>query len=437
MSYDVEKMNGTASLLFKGTLSVGVLVVLIYCVRIGFFPVGLTLSDSLLFIFLAVGFGVFYVLWIGMGFICVYGSSLAYDECLKTRSRSIIKQQNRAFTPEEEVQLKYDLSAWIMFTAAVLMFISLVAIAWTLRDVFVLLIPLMSGWICLYATVKWKPMDPGTDPTEVEQREKLRKWMVVVAVAVVPILAMSFINVLVNINMKKLGFRHENVSLILDDKNYKTLTVATRSIGLQILGCPGDSAGNNIVHNVDLLWYGFGERALVQLGGPGKSVEPAARLELDRQGVSVLSLTDMKARRSLSYKACLNLEVGSLFESNGAQPNAQGQRKINEFRRQLRQFSKASGLSVVEVSIAGYADRQPLKAKGDSNRELSRRRALTVSGYLGSLLVPLEDDRKSVLGLGVTRSRAECPDGLAATDLASCLASDRRVEIVVEFGLPQ
>lgn len=270
MSYDVEKMNGTASLLFKGTLSVGVLVVLIYCVRIGFFPVGLTLSDSLLFIFLAVGFGVFYVLWIGMGFICVYGSSLAYDECLKTRSRSIIKQQNRAFTPEEEVQLKYDLSAWIMFTAAVLMFISLVAIAWTLRDVFVLLIPLMSGWIFLYATVKWKPMDPGTDPTEVEQREKLRKWMVVVAVAVVPILAMSFINVLVNINMKKLGFRHENVSLILDDKNYKTLTVATRSIGLQILGCPGDSAGNNIVHNVDLLWYGFGERALVQLGGAGK-----------------------------------------------------------------------------------------------------------------------------------------------------------------------
>lgn len=68
VSNNIDKFNGVASLLAKCLLGVGVLVVLIYCMRIGFFPVGLTLSDSLVFIFLAIGFGVLYLFWILLGF---------------------------------------------------------------------------------------------------------------------------------------------------------------------------------------------------------------------------------------------------------------------------------------------------------------------------------------------------------------------------------
>ncbi len=435
VSNNIDKFNGVASLLAKCLLGVGVLVVLIYCMRIGFFPVGLTLSDSLVFIFLAIGFGVLYLFWISLGFFIIYGGHLAHEEYKKVKERKAIELEGRALTADEEVELKYDYSVWLMPIASLFFVAILVLLAIFFEDVFVIIIPLASGFMLFLVTIKWTPLDPSSDPVHIQQRENVRWFILAMALAVAPLMAMSFINALIDVNMKKLGFRQESVSLVLSDENYKTLTTAARTLGLQVLGCPGDSGDNNIVHNVNVLWNGFGERTLIEIVGPKTSGEPAARLELDRQGVSVLKVLDVKTRRSVSYKACLNLEAGSLFESNGAEPTALGKRKINEFRRQLRAFAKTSGLSVVEASITGYADRQPLKAKGDTNLELSRRRALSVSQYLGSILVPLSEDNKSIVGRGVAQTRAECPAGLAPADMSSCLSSDRRVEVVVEFGL--
>ncbi|MDX2074259.1 MAG: OmpA family protein [Alphaproteobacteria bacterium] len=102
-------------------------------------------------------------------------------------------------------------------------------------------------------------------------------------------------------------------------------------------------------------------------------------------------------------------------------------------KAKLDQLSKiiVESKEVKNVDLVGYAD---MVGNAAYNKRLSMKRAQTVKSYLATK--GLKTRKVKVQGLGEAKSSADCgyTDGQKATqDQISCLAEDRRVEIMLDF----
>jgi OmpA-OmpF porin, OOP family len=120
----------------------------------------------------------------------------------------------------------------------------------------------------------------------------------------------------------------------------------------------------------------------------------------------------------------VNLSADSLFEFGKSDLTEQGRAALDRLAIDLR------GVTLVSITITGHTDRIGAIAY---NLHLSMRRASAVEAYMTTHMgIPESKIIASGVGMDdpVTKP-ADCPGQKVTTALISCLAPDRRVEIIV------
>lgn len=398
--------------------AVGILVVFYYCFYVlHFFPSGLTLGEGLLFAFAAIGFGLLYFFVLGLGFGSVYLLWHIWDEKLRAQLSAADKI--------------FHFIGGLIFLAAVCF------VAYVSRDVKTVLGLLGGGFLLLVATALWNESPTGMSRADRTKRPLLRLVVVLSAISTPLLLGAGYVNIVALKSIEGLGLSKKGVSLILSKENYSAVQAAAHEFKIPVFGCQaGGERVEGIVHGADVLWHGMGTRSLIQFesGAASEKADKKAnkffRVELDSSGVKLLQSIDSKgAMVSMSFKTCIDLNSDTLFDFYSSTLNSEGLRSINEFVGDTNSTLSESGLKVVSVIITGHTDLTPVKAEGDSNYELSNRRAKAVAVALNNLIREVPKDKIISRGKGAVEAKTKCDRSMSPAELNECRAPDRRVNV--------
>jgi outer membrane protein OmpA-like peptidoglycan-associated protein len=413
-----QKYESTA---FKAILGIGVVVLFWYCAFfINFFPTGLTLGDSLVFLFIALGFGFFYIFWLAIGYlVCLCALYALPTKIGKTES------------------------CWfrlLIGVAGVIFIIFLSSFWYFTGNFFSFFAPIVSGLLLILATVYWTPAEESASDEVKKQRILYRSSLFSLAFLFVPILGGSALEKFVEASIRIIGVSNPHASLIVNEENFKIITNVAEEIGVPVIGCSSESDGNNIVHNFRISWHGIGERSLVELLVPSANPsgwEGIVKIELEREGLKLLDTTyKSESTRKIDLKACLSLDADALFSSNEDTPNLIGKKRLNQLKRKLDFYFAKGDLNIDAVTVTGYTDRRDVKAEGDDNYKLSKRRANSVYGYIASTIGTLPKGSVVIEGMGPLNPISNCDPELKGIKEEACLAPDRRVEIELSLTHP-
>ncbi len=406
----LEKLNLYGSIFFKATVAIGVGIVFIYCAfHINFFPTGLTIGDSLVFLYIALGFGVFYAFWLLSGVLAIF---LAF------------------YSPASGTNVSVG-ERFFMYLCSFCFFAFLIFFGFkhdnNLAIFLSVFIPLLSGFILLIVIFIWNPQEEELSEEHFKGKKRARIGIGIFAAFVLPFVASAaMITSFINTSISILGVQQQNQSIVLDQDNYKIIANIAEELDLPLYSCTS-KGGKNIIHNVNVLWHGIGERTLVEMltMRDGKK-NRAVRVELDRKGIKVLQILDEK----LYFRTCLTFDSDSIFGKYASKPTKEGKKKIDKFIRDSKEKLKLAGLKVITGKVIGHSDRQPIETIKDSNLELSIRRAQSVHDQIIPLFSHLTKTDIAVIGHGSSESLSNCPKGLQGKELNECLSVDRRVEII-------
>jgi outer membrane protein OmpA-like peptidoglycan-associated protein len=360
------------------------------------------------------GFGFFYLLWLSLGLIGAY----------------------LLFYPFSEKLGKNDKSKWIQFTFGILFALMLIAIGFITGEYMTMVAPVISGIFFLTSTSLWDPKPKDCSEDELQERARFRVIFVIISLLIPILLAAIPAKLLVNSSIKNLGIRKNNVSLILSKENYIIIENLAKELNIPLFGCSTDAdKGSVIVHNIDVLWHGIGERSLVEIPLPILDKRnTVARVELDSKGVKILELMNPSSNQPNTIKSCINLSADTLFDTYSSTPNQLGTKRLVELKKKISTYTKGAELKIDSVSITGHTDQAPVLKGGDSNIGLSKRRAEAVAVSLTDLFTNLSKDKIQVNGNGAMTPKSNCSEELSRLELNECRAIDRRVELEFFFS---
>lgn len=449
-----EKHAGLVSKLIIGW---GILITWGYCAfQINFFPTGLNLADGLVFVFIALGFGLLYFFWLLIGFMAVFFGHLVFTEPSSKNVRLPVKIVTKAFN----------------FIVALLFIFFLIYIAVQLESFESFFAPCASGVLLHISLFSWQGRSPqqtsigasggvsssetapaaaahtaantestetttGSDtassvilpaePTDQHASEyaRFRIAMVIVALFLTPTMAVTALEKILGGTFNLIGIQQNGVSLALNDDNRAIVQSISKELDLPDNSCTGSDSKHTITHHYNVLWHGLGERSLVQmLAVQNGTWRPVATMELDRAGVKVI-----RTRNTDTFTICRTLSSDTFFELYSDQLNEKGKQQVMFLIDELEKL-KSADLIVTAAAISGYTDSLPVKRHGDSNFALSSRRAENVYHALKGALP--DTLHVTPTGQGPQRPKSTCP-GLKGTELRDCMAVDRRVEIQLKL----
>lgn len=232
-------------------------------------------------------------------------------------------------------------------------------------------------------------------------------------------------NIIAN-SMQRLGFRQMDVSVSLDDANQKIIKNVVDEFDLKLHSCGNSKIPEQIVHHVNVLWHGLGERTLIEIPFLTDSSSGSLyQVELNRAGVNLVRRPGGREGIPL----CFSLGNDLLFDTYASTLTPEGIAAVAVFAEKLKIYQEDSKRRITSISVTGHTDRNPVSAANDSNQKLSRRRAESVAAQLKALSPDLQLNIKAA---GSNASVSSCARNLPKAELNECLAMDRRVEIVVQ-----
>jgi OOP family OmpA-OmpF porin len=391
---------------YKCLLSVGAMAVLAYLlVSVQFYPSGLTIGDAFFFLMVAFAFGFAYSVFILAGFLVVQLADLFWQ------------QRNKG---------------WLRMALAVICVIAIlygvcsgVAVLFSsnqskmLGVIFAAVVGFTFSGFCL--TLLIASLDRPLP-------SKSRRWyraVLWVALLVSPLAFSSGFIQLINENvvMPKVGLRLTNVTLKLSEENYDLLASVAAGQNIAVLGCKTSSTGqpDRLVHGVNLLWHGLGERSLVELPS-GKT--PNLIVELKRDGVFALR------NYSGPIERCLELSSDLLFEA--------GSSALSSDDGDLKEILKvlvANKSTIEKIQVIGHADALGHAGNAKENSRLALDRAKTVKTSIDAANV-VSKESVTADGHGAREPKTLCKDWPVKATLSECLAVNRRVEVRIQFKPP-
>jgi OOP family OmpA-OmpF porin len=383
--------SGYKFLLFAGILPIfGYLIASLH-----FYPSGVTIGDAFFFLMVALVFGFAYLLFVLFGFLVGQLPMLAWRK-FASHPRAL---------------------------AAVGVVILLIALAgiWVWRDSKTagLLASAVCGFtlsgICLASLIE------SLDRPALATSTRTWTGLLCAGVLFLPlILATSFVQKLnENVVMPKVGLRAVGVTLKLSEENYDILASAASGQHLAALGCKTTASGQaeRLVHGVDLLWHGVGERSLVGIPSTG---EPLI-VELKREGVFVLR------NYASSIERCMELSGDVLFEAGSSQLSAD-RSDLDEMVKIIRDNKER----INGIQVIGHADALGYSGGAEKNNRLALERAEKIQTHINEELKFPKDFVKAV-GHGAREPKTLCKDWPVKATLSECLAVNRRVEVRMTF----
>lgn len=448
MSELLDLINKHMSLASKLVIGWGVVITWGYCAfLINFFPTGLNLADGLVFVFIALGFGLVYFLWLLMGFMICYFGHLIFEEPLSSdRKKAAWQRLEKA-----------------MYAIVCLTFLALLGyLAFRLESPESFVAPCASGFILYITAFKWRTSDsrqsmtpaampasneagdstlqsaPASDPQSSLSSSADRpasaeraRWRIVIAataIFLVPTMAIPALGKIIRGSFSFIGIQQGNVSLALNEENRAVVDSIAKELDLSIYGCMTTDNKSYIAHHFNVLWHGLGERSLVQLlAYEDEKWKPRVTIELERTGMKVLRAEN----KDTAFTTCRTLQADALFDHYEDQLNKYGKQQLSHFADEMLKL-QGKHLAIDAATITGYTDRMPVLRSGDSNIELSARRAESVYVALQDQL-PADLQVKRI-GQGSLSPRSSCPAEMSRAALKECLAVDRRVEVQLRLA---
>ncbi|MCP3750436.1 OmpA family protein [Pseudomonas sp. SBB6] len=396
-----ELFKTYAPVVLQITITIGVIVTFCYWTFIiNFYPTGITLSESLLFIFAALMFGLLYSFWFCLVFIALYGVVQFSSKKIKT--------------------------SWGLALIGLLAGILLVL--WAIgAGTLEVLAPILGAVILVIILVVQPPLPPYSHPNDIKERKRNNTLMTIIAV-ICPLIVGSAISAkIISSSLELLGFRQMNVSISLDESNQKIIQRIAAEFDLPLQGCESQHQEAQIIHHVNVLWHGVGERTLVEIPVLTRAnANSAYQVELNRSGLNIVRRPSNKT----SVPLCFSLNNDLLFDTYSSTLTGEGRRALDAFTVKIKDYLSVSKTSISSISVVGHTDRTPVLAAKDNNQKLSLRRAESVSMALQGLG---EKNPEFILeGLGARAPRSKCPRTLPQHELRECLTVDRRVEIIIK-----
>lgn len=218
--------------------------------------------------------------------------------------------------------------------------------------------------------------------------------------------------------MKNVGMRATNITLKLSEENYNILTSAASGQYLAALGCTTSSgAPERVVHGVNLLWHGIGERSLVEIpAGEGKPLV----VELKRDGVFFFRNYSGVVTR------CIEMSSDIFFKSGSSELAEDDSGDLDEMMKVIHKNSA----SIEEIQVVGHADAFGYKGGAKLNNELALARAVKTRDQIVERAC---FKNVKAEGHGAREPKTLCKDWPVKETLSECLAVNRRVEIRMKF----
>jgi len=399
LKYLFDLFKSYAATLLQVTITLGVIVVFAYwAFIINFYPTGITISESLLFVFAAMMFGIFYTLWYSLALGAVHG-------LFHWRSGKI----------------KFDGGLFLLGVASALV----LGIAALASHNVKVLAPLLGAMILLIIPWYWNPLPLYTPVARVQEHLRLKILIVTTAIILPMIFVPDLTANIISNSMQRLGFRQMDVSVSLDLTNQNIVKSVVDELDLTLHTCGNNGHPEQVVHHVNVLWHGMGERTLIEMPFLTNSNGSPYQFELNRSGVNVVRRPGDKAGIPL----CFTLGNDLLFESLASTLTPEGTSALTAFSAKVKSYLEESKRQVVAITVTGHTDRNPVLASNDSNQQLSRRRAESVVEQLKTLGAAFPIDIKAA---GSQKPISSCARDLPKSELRECLAMDRRVQIVIQ-----
>lgn len=413
----IDQFQKYLSLGLKLATALGFTVLYFYfAFFINFFPSGLEIGDTLVFLFVAIGFGIFYGFWIGIGALFSY--AVIFQIYHWKKNNAVI-----------------DWHLMLIGSIATTPFFIMFGLG--TNDIMSSLAPILGGGVLVSMSEVLGPLP--VNPSFVQMKERnIKKWGIVfIGLIAVPLAGKAIMGNFVEASIRILGLSNERASIIVDENNYQIISNVAEELGVPVIGCSTDVQNMNLVHNFRVLWHGSGDRSLVEMLVPSKTPnkwEGIVRIELERDGLKLLDLSyNKESKRKLNLKSCLTMDSDALFGNYEDEPNLVGKKRLDLLKAKLSFYFNESNLTIDAVTVTGYTDIRDVNPKDDDNYKLSERRAMSVYKYIASALGNLSKDKVVIEGMGPLNPKSNCDEQLKGTKQEICLAPDRRVEIVLSL----
>jgi len=393
-----------------GMISLGVLIIFAYCFFIiNFYPSGLTLSDSLVFIFASIAFSLMYSVGLFIGYFSMF-----------TFINSAVEKKIA------------DMTSFVMALIFVLIPIALFyALDFSSTTIKAVLAFYVAGFILnIPYMVESKQPQSIVEEGELEDefgifdsREKRRDTasLVVILVGILTPILLSTFNApfFLKKTFQMIGVRHENVSVILNSDNFKIITNISNSSLKPIVNC--ESPKSRLLTDVTLEWHGIGEKSKLQVHNA--SPEQSFTVTLDSKGVDIV-----KGFNAVGHKECILITGTTYFDTYSDKPNQYGVQQLNKF---IVELNEKINLKITKIEISGFSDQQLINNRKDSNFNLSKRRADNVYKELETKITLQKSNDIRVLGNNLPQGKVKCSSSLKGTELKYCLSKERVAKIKV------
>lgn len=286
----IDVASSLFQFLSKICAAIGVLVVLLYCAQIGFFPKELSLSDGLVFVFVVLAFAFVIVVGTLYGGFSMLWLFRFIDFVQDWRIR---RWKARGAVPEQRpkgMRLPAGVVSWPLVGSSLLVFAILLPAFWqigkTKPDQADALYALAMGFLVTGYIVLLSLMQPLFDG-EAQKDFRQRKFLRTLAALSIPLVPLVFgsSEQLLAATMKIVALRHDNVAVELSADNYSRLESASKAWGIKTASCPL-AGGHVLVLHADVLWNGVGTRTLLRVTGEGAGNQ--LDMDVDSSGVWIL-----------------------------------------------------------------------------------------------------------------------------------------------------
>ncbi|MBB2984658.1 OmpA family protein [Paraburkholderia tropica] len=459
-----ETYNTIASLFYKISAAIGAIVVFAYLFEIRFFPAGLTAAEVIFFVFVAMGFGLIYLVLLGFGAVSAiwlvnlivwFRNSLRFRRrrgkkgwrawCIpkkwqirwahRVRFRST-RLSRRGFHP-----LHSELRGVVYTAVSILLCLFLVSLTLTagassvqrlMGGIFV------GGFIAL--------MFSNGEARSGQNRPAKKgywtsAWFRLLLAVVLPLIILIMLRGamdLVHVVFQQLGIRMMNVSVEVPVTELESVERISDALNRPLLDCHRSSKGSRLlIHHVNVLWTGVGSTTYLSLEvdnpvrpgwfGPDPKPLQEAMLRLDTSSVHVLEAMP-------PLNPCFDLPDDMLFGTAKYELTPEADTTLKALVSSIQADGRLDRIVVRGHSDSRRIGGQMEREVGD-NQRLSERRAEAVAAELRKLLnIPGLNITSE--GAGSREPKVNCPAGAATTpyEAQQCNAPNRRVEIRITYA---
>lgn len=260
----LERLDLFRKMLSGIAIAAGILLVSCYCIHINFYPKGLTVGDTIVFLFAILSFGMLDVLGVLYCAVAMYWTvDITFRIIDRVQQNSALKR-GESFEPIKRKKLigekfTFFISFIVFLIAATTLFDvgdrqKITAEEWRLLGSF------LTGGYLLIVVFAFE------SPRELNARDKKIKNVLIPIFAFFLPLFMGTLGTLLDKTMSLAELRVMNHPIRLSKQNFETVAGYAKKFNVPIQDCGEESNGDHIVEGVDILWHGIGELAKLQIG---------------------------------------------------------------------------------------------------------------------------------------------------------------------------